>query len=62
MLDVMYEAPSRTDIKKVVVTKDLVERRSSTATRSSPSRILRMTSGLLIVSLEKSGISRPIRR
>ncbi|MEB3204997.1 MAG: ATP-dependent protease ATP-binding subunit ClpX [Candidatus Sericytochromatia bacterium] len=31
MLDVMYEAPSRTDIKKVVVTKDLVERRSSTA-------------------------------
>ncbi|MEB3298424.1 MAG: ATP-dependent protease ATP-binding subunit ClpX [Candidatus Sericytochromatia bacterium] len=31
MLDVMYEAPSRTDIKKVVVTKDLVERRSTTA-------------------------------
>ncbi|MBM3266759.1 MAG: ATP-dependent protease ATP-binding subunit ClpX [Candidatus Sericytochromatia bacterium] len=31
MLDVMYEAPSRQDLKKVVVTKDLVERRSSAA-------------------------------
>ncbi|MBU6429860.1 MAG: ATP-dependent Clp protease ATP-binding subunit ClpX [Cyanobacteria bacterium REEB65] len=31
MLDVMYEAPSRGDLKKVIVTKDLVERRSSSA-------------------------------
>ena len=31
MLDVMYEAPSRGDLKKVILTKDLVERRSSSA-------------------------------
>jgi ATP-dependent Clp protease ATP-binding subunit ClpX len=29
MLDVMYEAPSRSDLKKVIVTKDLVEKHSS---------------------------------
>ena len=31
MIDVMFEAPSRTDLKKCVVTRDLVEKRSSSA-------------------------------
>ncbi|HEY9722317.1 MAG TPA: ATP-dependent protease ATP-binding subunit ClpX [Oscillatoriaceae cyanobacterium] len=31
MLDVMFEAPSRTDLKKCVVTRDLVEKRSASA-------------------------------
>jgi ATP-dependent Clp protease ATP-binding subunit ClpX len=31
MLEIMFEAPSRTDIKKCVVTRDLVEKRSSQA-------------------------------
>ncbi|MNS41874.1 ATP-dependent Clp protease ATP-binding subunit ClpX [compost metagenome] len=31
MLDIMFEAPSRTDLKKCVVTRDLVEKRSASA-------------------------------
>ncbi|MOA58753.1 hypothetical protein D3C78_1832010 [compost metagenome] len=31
MLEIMFEAPSRTDLKKCVVTRDLVEKRSASA-------------------------------
>ena len=57
MLDVMYELPSRKDMKRCVITREMVEKRSTADLLLHPSSMPKPESGLAMPYVEVNQVS-----